>query len=64
MISFKNIYLKIFFIIFIIGHWPQSGCNPVTQGFLKVSLKCIFLNKMSSIKSIILKLEEIYDYCF
>ena len=54
----------IFFIIFIIGHWPQSGCNPVTQGFLKVSLKCIFLNKMSSMNKIILKLEEIYDYCF
>ena len=24
---------------FIIGHWPQRGCNPVTQGFLKVALK-------------------------
>ena len=27
-------------------------------------LKCIFLNKMSSMNKIILKLEEIYDYCF
>ena len=64
MISFYDIYLKIFFMIFIIGHWPQRGIMPLSGAFKKCPSKCIFLNKMSSIKSIISKLEPIYDYCF
>lgn len=32
--------------------------------FYNIYSKCIFLNKMSSMNKIILKLEEIYDYCF
>ena len=51
-------------MIFIIGHWPQRGIMPLSGAFKKCSLKCIFLNKMSSMNKIILKLEEIYDYCF